>query len=61
MWQLLLWGAASSPIAGVANQASSIVQPDALAEIQVASEEMQKVQSSYVDELKNLVDTLGQG
>lgn len=35
------------------------VQPDALAEIQVASEEMQKVQSSYVDELKNLVDTLG--
>lgn len=39
--------------------ASSIVQPDALAEIQVASEEMQKVQSSYVDELKNLVDTLG--
>lgn len=25
----------------------------------VASEEMQKVQSSYVDELKNLVDTLG--
>lgn len=51
--------AASSPIAGVANQASSIAQPDALAEIQVASEEMQKVQSSYVDELKNLVDTLG--
>lgn len=42
-------GASSSPI----------VQPDALAEIQVASEEMQKVQSSYVDELKNLVDTLG--
>lgn len=35
------------------------VQPDALAEMQVASEEMQKVQSSYVDELKNLVDTLG--
>lgn len=35
------------------------VQPDALAEIQVASEEMQKVQSSYVDELKNLIDTLG--
>lgn len=52
-------GAASSPIAGVANQASPIVQPDALAEMQVASEEMQKVQSSYVDELKNLVDTLG--
>ena len=26
--------------------------------MQVASEEMQKVQSSYVDELKNLVDTL---
>lgn len=51
--------ASSSPIAGVANQASSIVQPDALAEMQVASEEMQKVQSSYVDELKNLVDTLG--
>lgn len=50
---------ASSPIAGVANQASPIVQPDALAEMQVASEEMQKVQSSYVDELKNLVDTLG--
>lgn len=49
----------SSPIAGVANQASPIVQPDALAEMQVASEEMQKVQSSYVDELKNLVDTLG--
>ena len=39
--------------------ASSIVQPDALTEMQVASEEMQKVQSSYVDELKNLVDTLG--
>ena len=39
--------------------ASTIVQPDALAEMQVASEEMQKVQSSYVDELKNLVDTLG--
>jgi len=35
------------------------VQPDALAEMQVASEEMQKVQSNYVDELKNLVDTLG--
>ena len=35
------------------------VQPDALAEMQVASEEMQKVQSCYVDELKNLVDTLG--
>ena len=35
------------------------VQPDALAEMQVASEEMQKVQSSYVDELKNLIDTLG--
>lgn len=35
------------------------VQPDALAEMQVASEEIQKVQSSYVDELKNLVDTLG--
>ena len=35
------------------------VQSDALAEMQVASEEMQKVQSSYVDELKNLVDTLG--
>ena len=52
-------GASSSPIAGVANQASPIVQPDALAEMQVASEEMQKVQSSYVDELKNLVDTLG--
>lgn len=50
---------ASSPIAGVANQTSPIVQPDALAEMQVASEEMQKVQSSYVDELKNLVDTLG--
>ena len=39
--------------------ASPIVQPDALTEMQVASEEMQKVQSSYVDELKNLVDTLG--
>lgn len=53
-------GASSSPIAGVANQTTSpIVQPDALAEMQVASEEMQKVQSSYVDELKNLVDTLG--
>ena len=52
-------GAASSPIVGVANQASSIAQPDALAEIQVASDEMLKVQSSYVDELKNLVDTLG--
>lgn len=47
-------GAASSPIAGVANQTSSIAQPDALSEMQVASEEMQKVQSSYVDELKNL-------
>lgn len=35
------------------------VQPDALAEMQVGSEEMQKVQSNYVDELKNLVDTLG--
>lgn len=35
------------------------VQPDALAEMQVASEKMQKVQSSYVNELKNLVDTLG--
>lgn len=35
------------------------VQPDALAEMQVASEEMQKVQSSYVNELKNLIDTLG--
>lgn len=51
--------ASSSPITGVAHQASPIVQPDALAEMQVASEEMQKVQSSYVDELKNLVDTLG--
>ena len=39
-------GASSSPIAGVANQASPIVQPDALAEMQVASEEMQNLAES---------------
>ena len=36
-----------------------LAQSSALAEMQVASEEMQKVQGSYVEELKNLVETLG--